>query len=508
MRKLLLLLFMAAGIVANAQTNLYHEQFRPQFHFSPPGHWMNDPNGMLYFNGTYHLFYQYYPDSTVWGPMHWGHTTSTDLVHWQNHPIALYPDSLGLIFSGSAVVDSNNTAGLAQKKETPLVAVFTYHNMAREKAGDNNFQYQGMAYSLDSGATWKKYIHNPVLNNQGTRDFRDPSVSWYAPAQQWIMTLAVENRVEFYRSANLENWAYAGSFGKEEGNHGGVWECPNLFQLKCAETGESKWVLLVSVGKGAPNSGSGTQYFTGDFDGSHFKNDNNKSEVYWIDYGPDDYAGVTWSNAANGRRVFLGWMSNWDYAQQVPTKTWRSAMTVPRELSLHQTSSGYRVFAQPVDELKMLRTATDSINPLKKASISSALYEVELAFDLSGSNAEELGVRFSNDAGEQLKVGYNRPLNQFYIDRTEAGDTGFSPAFTKKLFAPRLSAGTLLKMHLLVDHSSVELFADDGAVSMTALFFPKKPLKNLQVYPLNGKAGLQQAVLYPLSSIWKQYRQQ
>ena len=235
---------------------------------------MNDPNGMVYHNGEYHLFYQHNPDSTVWGPMHWGHAVSKDLVKWEHLPIALYPDSLGTIFSGSAVVDKNNTSGLGTKDNPAMVAIYTYHNAEGEKAGRKDYQTQGIAYSLDNGRTWTKYKANPVLKNPGIKDFRDPKVSWYEKGQKWIMTLAVTDHISFYSSKNLLDWTKESDFGADIGGHGGVWECPDLFKMPVAGTNEEKWVLIVNINPGAPNGGSGTQYFVGQFDGKNFVLDN------------------------------------------------------------------------------------------------------------------------------------------------------------------------------------------------------------------------------------------
>ncbi|HTJ52695.1 MAG TPA: glycoside hydrolase family 32 protein, partial [Cyclobacteriaceae bacterium] len=316
----------SASIVA-PDSLYYNEAHRPQLHFSPKEKWMNDPNGMIYYQGEYHLFYQYYPEAMVWGPMHWGHAVSTDMIHWQHLPIAIYPDSLGLIFSGSAVADENNTSGLGTTEKPPMVAMFTYHSMEKEKAGKIDYQNQGIAYSIDKGRTWTKYDHNPVLKNPGIKDFRDPKVFWHAETKKWIVILAVHDHIELYSSDDLKTWHKLSEFGKTYGTHGGVWECPDLFQVKVEKENSKKWVMLVSVNPGGPNGGSGTQYFTGDFDGVKFVADENKKTIKWLDYGPDDYAGVTWSNTPGERKLFLGWMSNWAYAQQVPTSPWRSAMT-------------------------------------------------------------------------------------------------------------------------------------------------------------------------------------
>lgn len=497
------IIFIAALLLSSAafsQPINYKEKHRPQFHFSPPSKWMNDPNGMVYYKGEYHLFYQHYPDSTVWGPMHWGHAVSKDLVHWQHLPIALYPDSLGLIFSGSVVVDNNNSSGLQKGTEKPLVALYTYHDLKKEKAGkEMDFQYQGMAYSTDKGRSWTKYAGNPVIKNNGVKDFRDPKVFWHEASRYWVMALAVADRIDFYRSKNLKDWSYSSSFGKEEGSHGGVWECPDLIEMTVAGTKTKKWVLIVSIGNGGPNGGSATQYFVGDFNGQSFVNSNSKETTLWVDYGPDNYAGVTWSNTGE-QQLFLGWMSNWNYAQVVPTKSWRSAMTVPRTLSLKNTTAGYRLYAKPVKNLEALRQEKRPVYP-KKSSNTNGLNELVLSVDLSQSAATDFGISFLNSKNEVLKVGYDKVLNQFYIDRSKAGDNSFSAAFTGKATAPRVQNGNRIRLHVFIDHSSVELFADDGAVALTSLFFPQEILDEVQLYN-NGKLHLNEHSLYGLKSAW------
>src|ERR1700744_383030 len=353
--------FLLISSSAFAQNGAYREQYRPQIHFSPPAHWMNDPNGLVYYNGVYNLFYQYYPKATVWGPMHWGHATSRDLIHWKNQPIALYPDSLGLIFSGSAVVDVNNTSGFGKNGKPPLVAIFSHHSQKGAKASRMNFQNQSLAYSNDDGKTWTKYAHNPVLKNPGIPDFRDPNVMWYAPGKKWVMSLATKDRLTFYSSKNLKDWTKESEFGEHLGAHGGVWECPDLFPLTAAD-GKKLWVLIVNINPGGPAGGSATQYFTGNFDGKTFTP--NRTDTRWLDEGTDEYAGVTWHNTGN-RRIFLGWMSNWAYAEAVPTKLWRSAMTVPRELKLVKVDTGYFVAAEPVKELGSLKSQTIDLHNIK-----------------------------------------------------------------------------------------------------------------------------------------------
>jgi fructan beta-fructosidase len=456
----------------------YSEVHRPQFHFTPPAHWMNDPNGMVYYKGEYHLFYQHYPDSTVWGPMHWGHAVSRDLVHWEHLPIALYPDSIGMIFSGSAVVDEKNTSGFGTTENPPIVAIFTYHAMEKEKAGRTDYQTQGIAYSLDSGRTWKKYEANPVLPNQGVKDFRDPKVMWHEASKKWVMTLAALDHVEFYSSPDLKSWSKLSDFGKDYGSHGGVWECPDLFQLSVEGTQAKKWVMLLSINPGGPNGGSGTQYFIGNFDGKKFISETPKTDTLWIDYGADNYAGVTWSGipAQDGRRIFLGWMSNWNYANVVPTDTWRSAMTVPRELKLKKLNGKYYLRSFPVRELEMLgeksKTIANVISDDKLQLVDETEYAVATSRIRGSVDANDFEIVFSNTRAQQVVIGYDKKTNRYFIDRSKSGKTGFSNAFNAISYAPRISNDEKIKFDIVTDVSSVEAFFDDGTSVLTNIFFP------------------------------------
>lgn len=467
------------------------EPHRPQYHFSPPANWMNDPNGMVYYEGEYHLFYQYYPDSTVWGPMHWGHAVSPDMIHWEHLPVALYPDSLGYIFSGSAVVDHRNTSGLGQKGQPPMVAIFTHHDPAGDKAGRIDFQVQSIAYSLDKGRTWTKYAGNPVLPNPGIRDFRDPKVMWHEPSGKWIMTLACQDHIRFYSSANLLKWDLESEFGKNLGAHGGVWECPDLFELPL--NGKKHWVLLVSINPGGPNGGSATQYFVGDFDGKIFRPVTPKPEILWVDHGRDNYAGVTWSNIPekDGRRLFLGWMSNWDYGQVTPTQAWRSAMTLPRELSLAQTVKGIRLVSQPVRELAALRSGQVSFGekwaggdlPL---AVNGDLLEIEASFFWKGAAPDSLGLVFFNDAGDSLRVNLNPATQTLVVDRSKAGPNDFSEKFVAGATVPIDLSGGRANLRLFLDWSSLEVFTADGLIVATMQVFPRQPLNQVKAFSSGG----------------------
>jgi fructan beta-fructosidase len=497
------LILAACGPAKNQTTlnTIYNEPHRPQIHFSPKAKWMNDPNGMVYHNGAYHLFYQYYPDSTVWGPMHWGHATSKDLVHWTHQPIALYPDSLGYIFSGSAVVDVNNTSGFGKEGKAPLVAIFTHHHPQGEQAGRNDFQNQSIAYSLDDGEIWTKYTNNPVIKNPGIKDFRDPKVSWYEAEKKWIMTLATLDRISFYSSPNLKDWTKESEFGKEFGAHGGVWECPDLFPLQYNE--QQVWVLIVNINPGGPNGGSATQYFTGQFDGHKFTPF--QTDTRWLDYGPDEYAGVTWSNTGN-RKIFLGWMSNWQYADKVPTHPWRSAMTIPRELSLEKIGDKYFVASKPVGELNILAEGETVKENIAAASYNLTAITGKLLgparLFITSEKLESFTITISNDAGEKVVIGYDKENNNYFIDRTNSGKTNFEKGFAKKHTAPRLSTRANMNMILYIDNSSVELFADNGLSVMTEIFFPNLLLSNINIQA-NENFKIKTLKFSRLKSIWK-----
>jgi fructan beta-fructosidase len=464
---------------------------------------MNDPNGLVYFEGEYHLFYQHHPESTVWGPMHWGHAVSTDLINWQHLPIALFPDALGTIFSGSAVVDWNNTSGFGANGKPPLVAMFTYHDAAQEAAGREDFQTQGLAYSNDHGRSWTKFAGNPVLpNTNSIKDFRDPKVSWHAATQSWVMALAARDRIQFWRAPDLKNWTLASEFGAGVGAHSGVWECPDIFELKIADSNEKRWVLLVSINPGGPNGGSATQYFVGDFDGNAFRESSETAgQTLWLDHGRDNYAGVTFCDipALDGRRIFVGWMSNWDYAKEVPTAKWRSALTLPRTLALARTGSGLRVTSLPIRETERLRATTRT---LQSQSVSSALtlasthaHALEIELDLAWKNPlAHFAIELANTQGERYTLRFNAASNQFFSDRSQAGRNDFSTAFAPKhATAPRTRSEQSMKLRLLCDRASCELFADHGETTLTEIFFPSEDFVTASLVNFGGEPLLVRA---------------
>ena len=490
-------------VVAEKRTD-YSEQFRPQFHFTPEEKWMNDPNGLVYHQGVYHLFYQYYPDDIVWGPMHWGHAISEDMISWEHKPIALYPDELGYIFSGSAVVDIDNTSGLGSLENPPLVAIFTYHLIEGEKAGKLDFQTQGIAYSLDNGDTWTKYEGNPVIpNNTGIKDFRDPKVYWDEEANYWILILVAGDHAKFYKSDDLKEWTHLSDFGKENGAHGGVWECPDLFKLKVGESDEEKWVLLISINPGAPNGGSGTQYFVGDFDGKKFTAEHKDHK--WLDWGTDNYAGVTYNNTPNNERIFIGWMSNWNYARNTPTERWRSAMTLPRELSLIKENGHY--FLQS----NVMEAFNKQVSKVSEQEIVSLESPFELAYQNFNQSevtfktnlSKHLKLEFTNNKKEKLVFEIDPANNKMTIDRTASGLVDFKPSFAKdKHTLPYTVSNKEVDVRIFMDWSSVEIFIDQGKYVMTDQIFPTEFYNKLQVSSTD-KIRLNNFNLNNIKSIWK-----
>jgi levanase/fructan beta-fructosidase len=489
--------------------------YRPNFHFSPKKGWMNDPNGMFYYNGYYHLYFQHYPDGNKWGPMHWGHATSTDMITWKEQPIALYPDELGYIFSGSAVVDIDNTSGFSSESKTPVIAMFTHHDMEADKAGEIIDETQSIAYSLDEGLNFTKYKGNPVINNPNIPDFRDPKVIWDEVRNQWTMVLAAGQEIMFYASKDLKNWELLSKFGEGVGNHSGVWECPDLFPLPVKGTEETKWVLFVSINPGGPNTGSATQYFVGDFDGKTFTIDKKfkeelvKEHNFWLDFGRDNYAGVTWSNVttAQGGKLYIGWMSNWLYANEVPTEKWRSANTIARELGLIKDDNTYRLISNPVKELDGYRAKkvadTDIVvegNTVLTTSKTINLSKTEINFKISDVKEGNYTLTLANSKGDVLKFGYKGSNKQFFVDRNKAGKTSFSDKFSDRVAtAPRTSSAADLIGKILLDKTSIELFFDNGQTVMTEIFFPNAPFETLSIESNKEKFTLDNLEIHELN---------
>ena len=478
------------------ESTLNDELFRPLYHFTPAENWMNDPNGMVYYQGEYHLFYQYHPYSTIWGPMHWGHAVSNDMIHWQHLPIALSPDEHGTIFSGSIVVDHDNTSGLGSPSKPAMVALFTYHNEERKTAGGQDYQTQGLAYSLDKGRTWVKYQHNPVMQNPGIVDFRDPKISWFAEQQKWVMVVTQGDHIGFYSSKNLIDWQFESIFGEGVGEHGGVWECPDLIRIKIAGTEQYKYVLLVSIVPSAPNGGSGTQYFVGDFDGNDFVLDKqfsaqlNEHKSLWLDYGTDNYAGVTYANVpeSDGRVLFIGWMNNWQYAQQVPTTAWRSAMTIPRELSLHKTQTGLTLHSQAIREIASISQAKQQINNVvltETADISKLLGKLpsshKLHLQLNQQQTSKLQIRYHNQVDQSATITLDSKAGKLSIDRSQSGLVDFQEKFSGVQYGPFSANLTSYSIDIFYDKASLEVFINEGELVMTAQVFPTLAFDEIQL---------------------------
>lgn len=424
------------------------EKFRSIYHHTPVYGWMNDPNGMFYKDGVWHLYYQYNPYGSQWENMTWAHSTSTDLIHWKNHGEAILPDALGTIFSGSSVVDKENTAGFGKDA---IVAFYTSAGAA---------QTQSIAYSTDNGMTFKKYSDNPILTSN-LPDFRDPKVLWNDEASHWNLILAAGQQMNIYSSKNLKDWKFESSFGEGYGNHGGVWECPDLLKMG------DKWLLICNINPGGPFGGSATQYFVGSFDGHKFTCESKPEVTKWMDYGKDHYATVSFSNAPDGRIVVLPWMSNWQYANQVPTQQYRSANGLPRELSLFTYEGEDYVCVKPSPEVFA------AFEQKPTGSLQSAAY---LEVTNIKSNAS---IVLSNDKGEKVAMVYDEKNRTFSMDRIESGLTDFSNDFKAKTTAP--TYGTIKKLQIFVDNSSIEAFDADGKMSMTNLVFPNKPYDKILV---------------------------
>lgn len=452
------------------------ETYRPVYHHTPVYGWMNDPNGMFYKDGVYHLYFQYNPYGSMWANMTWGHSTSTDLTHWTYEGTAIVPDAWGAIFSGSCVVDKDNTAGFGKG------AVVAFYTSAKSTPwGD--VQSQSMAYSLDNGKTFIKYEHNPILTST-ERDFRDPKVFWYAPGKHWVMMLAVGQEMQIYSSGNLKEWKKESSFGAMQGTHGGVWECPDLVEVAVEGSKEKKWVLICNLNPGGPFGGSAAQYFVGSFDGKKFVNES-PTQTKWLDWGKDNYATVTWSNAPAGRCIALGWMSNWQYANNVPTTQYRSANTLARDLTLYRVGGELYLKSKPSPEIKKARAEEKKIPTFEvkgNYEVASLLadnkgaYEIEMTIENKGTS--KIDFSLMNEKGEKVAMYYDVVRKQFVMDRSASGIVGFSRDFPAVTVAPVRNTDQI-HLRLFIDRSSVEVFGEDGEYVMTNLVFPAEPYNRM-----------------------------
>ncbi|HLR32553.1 MAG TPA: glycoside hydrolase family 32 protein [Fodinibius sp.] len=491
---------------AETQTVAYDEPYRPQFHFTPQKNWMNDPNGLVYYDGEYHLFYQHNPFGDQWGHMSWGHAVSKDLLHWEHLPVALEEEDGIMIFSGSAVVDKNNTSGLGTEKNPPMVAIYTGHHTDE----DNPKQDQRIAYSTDNGRTWTKYEGNPVID-EGLKNFRDPKVIWHEATEKWIMVVALptQHKVRFYSSANLIDWQRESEFGPAGGTDG-IWECPDLFKLPVdGSGGESKWVLQVDLNPGSVAGGSGGQYFVGEFDGHTFtQSPKTKDQTLWVDYGKDFYAVQSFSNAPNDRRIWLAWMNNWEYAGDVPTDPWRGAMTIPREVGLRATEGGARLYQKPVKEIKNLYGEHQE---MKNITVSNETYSHEalrgttykLRAEIKLDDADRFGLKVRKGKMEETIIGYDVSEKELFVDRQKSGQVQFQEKFANRVQTVPLKAKNgSITLEILVDRSSVEVFANNGERVITDRIFPDSSSQGIEFFSSGGAININQLDFWSLQSVW------
>lgn len=483
------------------------DPWRPAAHLTADKNWLNDPNGLVYHNGTYHAFYQYNPRGNSWGNMSWGHSTSTDLVHWEQQAVAMEASPQEEIFSGSIVMDKNNASGLGSAQNPPMVALYT---SAYGKNGTlpQGAQAQSVAFSLDNGSTWQKYKGNPVLNLAPTNNnFRDPKITWYEPGRYWVMTTVVADAqvVKMFKSTDLLHWEFLSDFSGV-GAQGGLWEVPELVQMDVEGSTAKKWVMLLSINPGGIAGGSGMQYFVGEFDGTRFTAENAApadaplTESQWLDHGADYYAANSISGAPGGKPVLLGWMGNWDYAQHVPTTPWRGSMAIPRELTLVRGEK--RLELRSAIATQALNTMADSSGGEVKsknltvgpdaqdlgADFSARTQLIDLEMDLTSAREAGILLRRSADGSASLRISYNKEKRTVKVDRSKAGTSNFSEKFSPYHEVALPSSGSDSKVHLriLLDSSSVEVFAQDGAAVISDIFFPDWDNTGSSVFSMDG----------------------
>ena len=491
---------------AGAQDS-YDHPWRPQYHFTPSHNFMNDPNGMVFYKGEYHLFYQYNPEGRVWGHMSWGHAISTDMVHWQHLPVAIPEDPKYMAYSGSAVVDWNNSSGLCKNPDPAdhscLIAIYAAAYKDRQK--------QHIAYSNDRGRTWTNYASNPVIDVDA-EDFRDPKVFWYEPQKKWVLVavLADRRKALFFDSTDLKHWNKLSEFGPA-GDDAGQWECPDLLELPVEGTKETRWVLIINRNPGAPAGGTGVRYLVGQFDGKQFTEGESVGSKFWADYGKDFYATNSFNDMPQGdpRKIWIGWTSNWLYAKDEPTVLWRGAQSIPRTLAVRQVGGQMLMVQAPVRELQSLRgkpfhlknvTPAYATARLARLGVKGETYEIEA--ELEPGSRSEIGFRLRKSDGMETLVGIVPATDSLFIDRTESGEVSFSKDFPGR-YSTTLQDTKRIKLHIFVDRSSVEVFANDGEKVMTDRIYPPPGSTGIELYSTGGAGKVVSLTIWQLASVWK-----
>jgi fructan beta-fructosidase len=504
-----MLLLAGWGVTVLAGSRPYDEPFRPQFHFTPLKNWMNDPNGLVYYQGEYHLFFQYNPFGNEWDHMSWGHAVSRDMVHWKQLPVAIPEGDGVMIFSGSAVVDWHNSSGFCKSSSVGdgscLVAIYAGYT--------GKEQNQSAAYSNDRGRTWTKFSGNPVIDLH-LANFRDPKVFWYEPGHKWVMVsvLAAEHKVRLFGSEDLKHWSTLSDFGPA-GAVGGAWECPDLFELPVKnEHGQRRWVMSINLNPGGVAEGSGNQYFVGRFDGTKFTNENAAGRELWADYGKDFYASTSFSDIppSDGRRIWMGWLGNWEYAGHVPTFPWRGIQSIPRVLRLKKYPQGIRLVQEPIAEVRSLRGRHVAVSDrsfeaanriLRSEGVKGDTLEIEATIE--PGKATSFGFEVRKGGEQQTTIGIDRLESELFVDRTRSGDTSFDPRFSGRQTAPlNLAGGQPIKLHIFVDRCSVEVFANRGERVISELIFPSLSSQNIELYSSGGGAKIVKLNVWNLKSAW------
>jgi fructan beta-fructosidase len=492
---MLLFYLPALSFAQEKPASIYTEKYRPQFHFSPPKNWINDPNGLVFFDGEYHLFYQYNPFGNVWGHMTWGHAVSSNLVNWTNLPTAIPEENGIMIFSGTVVVDKENSSGFAGKTgKIPMVAIYTGH-----QEGLN--QSQHLAFSLDKGRTWTKYDKNPILD-LGKKDFRDPKVFWYAPDNKWVMVVALplEKKVQFYRSQNLIDWTFMSDFGPA-GDTSGIWECPDLFRVPVQHSrNEYKWVLMHSP---APYM----QYFVGEFNGTSFKNENPSTNILRPDYGPDYYAAIVYNNLPEGSApVSIGWINNWTYANEIPVSPWKGAMSIPRNIQVKKEGPSWIMIQSPVASLEKQRSSPVPLERgvINKSKVLQALGNAwELEMELSVPKTGKTGLRIGEKDKPVCEIYFDPGTRQIYLDRG-AGNAFHLAAFEKlnQFRVPFNPINNKLSIRVFFDNSIIEVFINGGERVMTAQVFPEQNEPVTELFSEGTGARIMKLSAWKIKSVW------